>query len=66
MTLVPPSEGFQYEEGVFSSDFEPMYAFILVFQVARTCMWCFCILLTCWTFWWQMGQGKRKINYRCT
>jgi hypothetical protein len=26
MTLIPPPEGVQYEEGVFSSDFEPMYA----------------------------------------
>lgn len=66
MTLVPPSEGVQYEEGVFSSDFEPMYASILAFQVAGTCMCCFRLLLTCWAFWWQLGQGKQKSNCRST
>ena len=39
MTLIPPPEGVQYEEGVFSSDFETMYA---RFQslLSRSCLHC--------------------------
>lgn len=59
MTLVPPPEGVQYEEGVFSSDFEPMYAPIPVsVESLVSTLQCFCLELMRWIF----GGSWAKVN----